>query len=62
MVAIASHINFHHFTTSIAREIKKGCPENHSAQADPNRLLKNKNQVVRQGARRFGKRNIFQHM
>jgi hypothetical protein len=24
--------------------------------------LKNKNQVVRQGARRFGKRNIFQHM
>ena len=27
-----------------------------------NRLLKNKNQVVRQGARRFDKRSIFKHM
>jgi len=28
----------------------------------PNRVLKNKNQAVRQGARRYDKRSIFKHM
>ncbi len=30
--------------------------------AKPNRVLKNKNLVVRQGARRFDKRGIFKYM